>query len=222
MNQYWSEKNKNIQSLLKKLTLEDAVSMLLDLRNDLMCEMNSWKEILSKEDYSKMPYVNASGYHSKTVAYSIYHIIRIEDIVVNTLIQNKEELFFKFNYKQRMNSSIITTGNELEKEDLKLFSSNIEIDELYNYVYEVKGETEKFILSLGYDDLKKKFNDEDKKRIVELRVVSDSPKARWLLDYWTGKDLKGLILMPLSRHWIMHVEAANRIIEKIKKTKSPK
>ena len=25
------------------------------------------------------------------------------------------------------------------------------------------------------------------------------------------KDISGLIKMPLSRHWIMHIEAANRI-----------
>ncbi|MDD6401173.1 MAG: phage head-tail adapter protein, partial [Lachnospiraceae bacterium] len=39
--------------------------------------------------------------------------------------------------------------------------------------------------------------------------------AVWLIDYWCSKDISGLIKMPLSRHWIMHIEAANRIKEKI-------
>ena len=59
------------------------------------------------------------------------------------------------------------------------------------------------------------FDDEDKERIRKLDVVSNDEDAIWLIDYWCSKDIKGLIKMPLSRHWIMHIEAANRIKEKI-------
>ncbi|MDD6404400.1 MAG: phage head-tail adapter protein, partial [Clostridiales bacterium] len=55
----------------------------------------------------------------------------------------------------------------------------------------------------------------DKKRISELGVVSADESAVWLIDYWCSKDISGLIKMPLSRHWIMHIEASNRIKEKI-------
>ena len=34
-------------------------------------------------------------------------------------------------------------------------------------------------------------------------------------DYWCGKDLKGLLQMPFSRHWIMHIEAMCRIKNKL-------
>jgi len=37
----------------------------------------------------------------------------------------------------------------------------------------------------------------------------------WLIDYWCGKDIRGLIQMPFSRHWIMHIEASLRIKNKI-------
>lgn len=39
--------------------------------------------------------------------------------------------------------------------------------------------------------------------------------AYWLIDYWCGKDIRGLIQMPLSRHWIMHLEACLRIRSKL-------
>lgn len=41
--------------------------------------------------------------------------------------------------------------------------------------------------------------------------------AAWLIDYWCGKDLRGLVQMPFSRHWIMHIEAALRIAGKLRK-----
>ena len=56
----------------------------------------------------------------------------------------------------------------------------------------------------------------DRKAVLEsLDVVSRDEEAVWLTDYWCGKDYRGLIQMPFSRHWIMHVEACLRIIKKI-------
>lgn len=48
-----------------------------------------------------------------------------------------------------------------------------------------------------------------------LNVVSNDENAIWLIDYWCGKDIRGLIQMPFSRHWIMHIEASLRIKNKI-------
>lgn len=59
-----------------------------------------------------------------------------------------------------------------------------------------------------FDDLKTKYNEQDKEAIRNLDVVSEDENADWLIDYWCNKDLKGLIQMPFSRHWIMHIEAS--------------
>ena len=45
--------------------------------------------------------------------------------------------------------------------------------------------------------------------------VSEEAQAAWLTDYWCGKNIRGLIQMPFSRHWIMHTEAALRIQKKL-------
>lgn len=215
MNKEWSEKNKQMQGLLKKATFTDGIKELTDLRDILMAEMLSWREELLPEDYSKMPYMNAKGYHNKTIAYSIWHIMRIEDIVVNTLILNQEEILFKDDFVKKINTPIITTGNELVKEEIARHSKSLNLDALYDYADTVKKNTDAWLVSLSYEDIKRKFTQEDKKRIVDLKVVSESESASWLIDYWCDKDIKGLIKMPLSRHWIMHIEAANRIKGKI-------
>lgn len=44
-----------------------------------------------------------------------------------------------------------------------------------------------------------------------MNVVSQDENASWLIDCWCGKDIRGLIQMPFSRHWIMHIEASLRI-----------
>lgn len=216
MNKLWSEQNKTMQTQIrKKDTYEAGIDTLFDLRNQLMKTLSSFNEELSREDFNAIPFINANGYHCKTIAYSIWHIFRIEDIVAHTLISENEQVFFSGNYQERINSPIITTGNELVKEQIADFSKQLNMKELYSYIFEVKDSTEKIINSLSYDQLKKKVPEERKEHLKLLNVVSIDENAIWLIDYWCGKDIRGLIQMPFSRHWIMHIEASLRIKNKI-------
>ena len=217
MNKIWSELNKTMQTQIKKKdTYKAGIDTLFDLRNQLMETLISFNEELTREDFNAIPFINADGYHSKTIAYSIWHIFRIEDIVAHTLISESKQIFFFFcNYQERINSPIITKGNELVKEQVADFSKQLNVKELYSYIFEVKDSTEKIISSLSYDELKKKISEERKKCLKSLNVVSNDENAIWLIDYWFGKDIRGLIQMPFSRHWIMHIEASLRIKNKI-------
>lgn len=216
MNKEWSDLNKTMQSQIKKRdTYEAGIGTLFDLRNQLMEVLTSFREELTRDDFNAIPFMNASGYHCKTIAYSIWHIFRIEDIVAHTLISENEQVFFSGNYQERIKAPIITTGNELAKEQIADFSKQLDLEELYSYIFNVKDSTEKILRGLSYDELKKKISEERKEQLRELNVVSNDESAIWLIDYWCSKDVRGLIQMPFSRHWIMHIEASLRIKNKI-------
>lgn len=216
MNKEWSELNKTMQAQIKKKdTYKMGIDTLFNLRRQLMQTLVSFKEDLCREDFNAIPFINADGYHSKTIAYSIWHIFRIEDIVAHSLIEKDEQIFFSGNYQIRTNSPIITTGNELLKEQISEFSKSLDLEELYEYVSDVKNSTNYILKNLKYSDLKRKITDEDKKQLKSLSVVSIDENAYWLIDYWCRKDVRGLIQMPFSRHWIMHIEASLRIKSKI-------
>ena len=214
MNKEWSDLNKAIQvQLRKESSFSDGIDTLLTLRQSLMDELFSMKRALSRDDFNAMPYPNAKGYHSKTIAYSIWHIFRIEDIVTHSLIQNDSEVFEA--YQGKIKAPIITTGNELAGRQIEVFSNEMDLDALYAYAVAVKSATDKMLIQLSYRDLRRKFGEADKTRLQGLQVVSTDERACWLIDYWCGKDIRGLIQMPLSRHWIMHIEASLRIKNKI-------
>lgn len=218
MNKSWSELNRKMQIQLKKeATFSDGIETLFELRKELMQAADGFFRDFSREEFCAMPFINAEGYHSKTVAYSFWHIFRIEDIVANTLIAGCGQVFFRENYKERTNSPIITTGNELVKQQIAEFSRQLNLGELQNYIHEVKAQTEKILCDLPYSDLKKKVSAERRKELESLNVVSTDENAAWLIDYWCGKDFRGLVQMPFSRHWIMHIEAALRIAGKLRK-----
>ena len=216
MNKEWSEQNKAVQVEIKKeVTFDDGIKRLLDLRQVLFDELYHLKSELNREEFNAIPFMNANGYHNKTIAYSIWHIFRIEDIVAHSLIKQDEQIFFSGDFQKHIGSPIITTGNELQKEQISEFSKELNLEELFSYVTNVKESTDELLKSLSYSDLKRKITDKDKEYLKSLNVVSTNESAYWLIDYWCGKDVRGLIQMPFSRHWIMHIEASLRIKNKI-------
>ncbi|MBR4628143.1 MAG: phage head-tail adapter protein [Ruminococcus sp.] len=218
MNKEWSELNKTMQAKIKKRdSFPDCMNTLFELRNKLMQTIISFKNDLSREDFNAIPFIKADGYHSKTVAYSLWHIFRIEDIVAHTLINCDEQVFFSGNYQKRISSPIITTGNELVKNEISEFSKQLDINGLYSYIYEVRESTEAILRDMPFERLRQKISVERRDVLQKMNVVSSNENAAWLIDYWCGKDIRGLIQMPFSRHWIMHIEASLRIKDKIRR-----
>ncbi|MBD5098806.1 MAG: phage head-tail adapter protein [Clostridiales bacterium] len=216
MNKEWAELNKTMQLQLKKSeSFADGIETFFVLRNQLIQALDELKAQLNRADFNAAPFPNANGYHSKTIAYSIWHISRIEDITAHSLIRGDEQVFFAGNYQKRIGSPIITTGNELVGEQISDFSRQLNLEELYQYIADVKNSTDAIVKSLAFPDLKRKMTEQDKDHLKSLRVVSSDESARWLIDYWCGKDVRGLIQMPFSRHWIMHIEASIRIKNKL-------
>ena len=214
MNKEWSELNKSFQMQIKKeSSFAEGINTLLILRQSLMDELLGMKRTLRREDFNAMPCPKANGYHSKTIGYSIWHVFRIEDIVSHDLIQNDEEIFQA--HRDEIGAPIIATGNELNGKQIAEFSEKLDLDALYDYAIEVKNSTDGLLKRLSYRDLRRRFSKADKARLEQLQVVSADESARWLIDYWCGKDVSGLLRMPFSRHWIMHIEACLRIKDKL-------
>jgi len=215
MNKDFSALNKLMQDNLKKeFTFSDGIKNLLQLRNNLMEEIDLIFQTTGQEKFFALPFPKSKGNSNATIAWSIYHIFRIEDIVCNSLINNQTQIFFEKNFQNRMNSSIITTGNELSNEQMIEFSKVLNIQELYNYAKLVKENSEKMILEISYEETKLKIPEEKKEYLKSLNVVSLNESSSWLIDYWCGKNIRGLLQMPFSRHWIMHVEACLKIKNK--------
>ncbi len=196
-------------------TFHLGIGNLLLLRKRLFDIILQFKVELYRDDFNAMPFIGEDGFHSKTIAYSIWHIFRIEDIVSHTLINGDDQIFFFGNFQERIGSPIITTGNELIGHQIADFSASLDLDELYKYALSVKVITDWIIENMTFADLKRRITTADRLRLESLCVVSQSDNARWLIDYWCGEDLGGLILMPFSEHWLAHIHACMVIRDKL-------
>lgn len=105
--------------------------------------------------------------------------------------------------------------NRSTSEEIAAFSKALNIDELYCYIADVNDASADMLHTLSFEATRSKISAERKQELSSLHVVSDAEASIWLIDYWCSKDIRGLIKMPLSRHWIMHIEASLRIRDRL-------
>ena len=219
MDQEWARKNKEIQALLsKKATFGEAIAQLIAFREEMFGQIRQIEAGFPEEAFYQMPFAGAKGFHSKTLSYSIWHIFRIEDIVAHEMIAGDRQVFFAQGFHASLGAPIITTGNELAGQAIADFSRLLPVPELIRYAEEVMQSGNRILEGLTYPDLKRTFGQETRERLQSCGCVSEDESASWLIDYWCGKNVEGLIRMPFSRHWIMHIEAMRRIKNRLCQT----
>ncbi|MCL2353376.1 MAG: DinB family protein [Defluviitaleaceae bacterium] len=154
---------------------------------------------LKGEDYCIMPTEK-----DKTIAYHLWHIARIEDLVSNLLIAGQSQIFNN-EWMAKLNVSIKDTGNVMDSKQIADFSEQVNKQELINYRNAVGSQTRKILKSLTHKDLKRKPESDYLTRIVSEGGLLESKGSIWLKDFWGKHTVAGLILLPITRHHMMHL-----------------
>ena len=190
--------HKELNKILRKLEMWEIsknlfINLYLELKNKID---NLFKEL--------------NDYKNENIIWNLWHIMRIEDLIVNILICEKESILNE-KLKNELNISITDTGNSLTKEEIKKFAKNINIKKLKYYSDKISKNTINLIKRLKAEDIKRKINKINLEKIINgCGVTKDN---LWLIDYWGKKDIAGLLLMPLSRHIIVHLNQCYKYIE---------
>lgn len=211
----FNEKLKELRSIIMKQDqLDKSKKLILNLHamvhisemsgvNYTTFEDELWDNL---DEYTFRNSINEKG---RTIAYGIWHSSRIEDITMNILVANQSQVFNE-KWKKKINSSIIDTGNELDKQGILQFSKFINMNELKNYRLEVGKRTIEIIKSLTSNDMKRKFTKEHLQKIIDIGAVANVESANWLIDFWGKKTVAGIILMPVTRHNTIHLSECFR------------
>ena len=223
VNNDWNPKQAKLRSIIKKEgDFQEAMDLCLNLHSIAHMpeisengEYSFLKEVL--EGVSDDGFKNYSAsYKGRTMAYNIWHITRIEDICANILMAGGTQVINTDNWLKKTGSIITDTGNALTAEEIAEFSAAINKEELMNYRTAVGRKTREIIKNLTYKDMKRKMSEESVQRILDEKAVSEKPDAVWLVEFWGKKTVAGLLLLPITRHHIMHINDCLKIKKRIK------
>ena len=104
--------------------------------------------------------------------------------------------------------------------DLKeavVFSKAIKMNELLYYRYKVGEKSQKIIKGLSRLDFKNKPHKRQLDRLLKENVIINHKESIWLLDFWSKKTIAGLLLMPITRHQIVHLNNCMKLKAKFMK-----
>ncbi|WP_231686813.1 DinB family protein [Bacillus sp. JCM 19034] len=180
------------------VTLEDAVLKDLD-----------------EESFRKYPVTNPDTKNS--IVWHLWHITRIEDISMNILVANDQQVLNARNWLEKMNIDYTHSGNDMSQKDIAKLSSNINLHSLLAYRASVGKQTQRVISSLEPGQFKMQVDPARVNRLFDENAVMQNSK--WLADYWSKKDIAGLILMPATRHIFFHLNKCIRIKDKLNRKK---
>jgi len=219
----WNSKQKRLKEIIKRVDHFSEAKELYLLMHGLVhfADVSSSRGVLDdvwdgldEEDFSK-----ASKSNAATIAWNIWHITRIEDITVNILINNSKSIL-DTTWLQQLTTQVTDTGNAMSSDEIISFSQKLNIAELKNYRNTVGKQTQSILKQLTAEDMKRKFTRECLDRIVEEGGVLKHPDSIWLIDFWGKKDVAGIILMPVTRHQMVHLNDCIKIKNTIKKQKN--
>lgn len=116
-----------------------------------------------------------------------------------------------------MGASLMGTGNAMDLKEAVAFSKAIKMDELLNYRFKVGEKSQKIIKGLSRLDFKKKPHKRQLDRLLKENVIINHKESIWLLDFWSKKTIAGLLLMPITRHQIVHLNNCMKLKAKCMK-----
>lgn len=204
-----SEMHKELNTIIRKPDrLADAKRLFFELHSKLHLssmtgtQKNDVDYLLN--DLEPCEYRIMPTSKDETIAWVIWHIARIEDLTMGILVADGNQIF-NDEWKMRLNVSISDTGNALTDDEIMAFSRQLNIEELLAYRNAVGQRTWDIVGLLSVGEMKRKVSLHGVESVMYAGGVTSDENSRWLLDFWSKKDVAGLLLMPPTRHVILHL-----------------
>lgn len=218
MEPYRKSLNKRQTELRRLLSSADryqeAIELFLShhamLHSARMAQTEAWSfedEVLDDMTEEQIRRIPQNCEHS--VAWCIWHIARCEDITMNLLVAGSPQVLLRDDWLGRTKATARDTGNAMDGREMANFSATVGIDPLRAYRVAVGRRTREIVRQLEPEDLWQKVDPSRLQRVMDEGAVVEA--ARGLIDYWGKRDVAGLLLMPASRHHIVHLNEALRL-----------
>ena len=164
------------------------------------------------DDLSEPQFRRIPSNEEHSIVWCLWHLARIEDTAMNLLIAGTPSVFEQDEWFTRLGVPFYDSGNEMTAHEIARLSAEIDLAALRDYRAAVGTRTQAIIAGLGEADLHRKVDPRRIQRVLEAGFLR--PEARGIADYWSKRDFTGLLLMPATRHNIVHLNEAARLKKK--------
>lgn len=150
-----------------------------------------------------------------SIAWIFWHLARIEDVTMNLLLAGSPQVLEVGGWLPRLRTAAKDTGNAMSFGEMQELSITIDLPALRAYRLAVGRRTREAVSQLSPPELQQKVQPARLQRVLDEGAVVAA--AQEVIDYWGGLTITGLLLMPPTRHNLIHLNEAERLKERVKK-----
>jgi hypothetical protein len=205
----WNEQHKALRAALtSRDKWPQAVDLFFQVHSMVHTAELSQGSVYSLEDEiwpglteAQFRRIPPKAEHS--IVWNIWHLARIEDVTMNILVAGQEQVFTTGGWQSKLGVTACETGNSMSQDEIVQLSQQVDLEALRAYRLAVGRSTQEVVKQLRPDLYKQKVDSVRLKRIVDEGAVLAASTG--LLAYWGGLTMAGLLLMPPTRHNLVHI-----------------
>jgi len=141
-----------------------------------------------------------------SIAWLMWHIARCEDVVANTILNQRPQVFDLDAWPGRLNISRRDIGTEMTGDEVAEFCTAVNIPSLRAYRIAVGKRTREWIQSLSARGLEDAIPEAGVQRAMAEGAVSQ--KARWVEDIWLNRPQPWFLYWEIIGHNYFHLGQA--------------
>ena len=211
----WNHQQKRLQlQLLDEDPPTDTFELFFEqhaaMHSSQMSGEDGWSledQILN--DLNDITFRSTTSHQERSIAWLIWHIARIEDVAMGMLVGGGFQLFDEGDWAKGLGVNYLHTGNAMSADEIIDFSNIINFEALRAYRVEVGRRTRSIIGRLSFEELSKKVDPKRLQTVLDVGAVVEA--ALGVIEYWSKRTIAELLLMPATRHNLIHLNEAERI-----------
>ena len=132
---------------------------------------------------------------------------------MNLLVAGQPQVLVQGGWQQKLGVNACDTGNGMTSAEISAFSDSVDLLALRAYRLTVGRSTRAIVRSLQPADIKRKVEPALMQRVWDEGALTAA--ARSIGEYWASRDVAGLLLMPATRHPLIHLNEAALVRRKL-------
>lgn len=211
----WNKDQKHLREVLESHTQhEKAVELFMTqhgvLHSAQVAPHAPWSfEDLLLQDLPDEIFRRVPPNAEHSIAWLIWHMARCEDITMNILTAGKPQVLLREDWQRNLKITPTDTGNTMTTAEIVEFSASINYDALRGYRSAVGRSTREIVRQITPEQLKHKVDPARLQQVLDQGAVL--PGAMELIEYWSRRIITELLLMPPTRHNMVHFNEAFRL-----------
>jgi hypothetical protein len=150
-----------------------------------------------------------------SAAWIVWHAARIEDAAMNIVLAGREQVFTEGGWQEKLTIELSDTGNLLPHDKVVQLGLKINLPTMLEYRNEVGKRTRENVLALDPAEWRRGVDPARVARLIPEGAVA--PYATGVPEYWGGMTNAGLLLMPPTRHNLIHLNEIMKMKKKFMK-----